>query len=226
MFTPVSTTGQALPNAILPILQPFSTLFQQRTWMKVQVLLVGAILAPRKRTIASALRVMGLSNDSGFAKYRHVLNRAVFSPLQLSRVLLSLLIRYLAQDDEPLAFGIDETIERRRGSRISANGIYRDAARSSDSHLVKARGLRWISLMWLAAIPWAHRTWAHRTWALPVLNALAPSERYHQKIGKRHKKITDWARQMILQLRLWLPNRSVVVVADSSYVALDPLHFC
>ena len=210
-----------LPDAIIPILQPFSTIFQHRTWMKAQVLLIGAILAPRKRTITSALRIMGLSDDSGFAKYHHVLNRAVFSPLQLSRVMLSLLIRHLGQDDETLVFGIDETIERRWGRRINARGIYRDAVRSSDSHLVKASGLRWISLMWLAYIPWAHRTWA-----LPVLTALAPSERYHLKKGKPHKKITDWARQMILQLRRWLPNRHIVVVADSSYAALDLLHFC
>ncbi len=213
MFTP--------PDAIIPILQPFSTLFQQRTWQKAQILLVGAILSPRKRTITSALRVMGLSDDSGFAKYHHVLNRAVFSPLQLSRVLLLLVVQHLSQGDEPLVFGIDETIERRWDRRIKARGIYRDAARSSESHLVKASGLRWISLMWLANIPWAHRTWA-----LPVMTALAPTERYHLKIGKPHKKITDWARQMILQLRRRLPNRHIVVVADSSYAALDLLHFC
>ena len=209
------------PDAIVPILQPFSTLFQQRTWTKAQILLVGAILSPRKRTITSALRVMGLSDDSGFAKCHHVLNRAEWSPLQLSRALLLLVVQRLAQGDETLAFGIDETIERRWGRRIKARGIYRDAARSSDSHPVKASGLRWISLMWLANIPWAHRTWA-----LPVMTALAPSERCHQRIGKPHKKITDWARRMILQLRRRLPNRRIVVVADSSYAALDLLHFC
>ena len=75
--------------------------------------------------------------------------------------------------------------------------------------------------MWLADIPWARRTWA-----LPVLTALAPSERYHRKTGRTHKKITDWARQMILQLRRWLPDRAIVVVADSAYATLDPLHFC
>ncbi len=210
-----------LPEAIIPILQPFSTLFQQRTWVKAQVLLIGAVLAPRKRTVTSALRVMGLSDDDGFAIYHHVLNRAVWSSLRLSRVLLTLLIQHLAQGDGPLVFGIDETIERRRGSRIRAKGICRDAVRSSDSHLVKASGLRWISLMWLTTIPWAHRTWA-----LPVLTALAPSERYNRTMGRTHKKITDWARQMILQLRRWLPDRPIVMVADSGYAALDLLHFC
>ena len=221
MLTPVSGTGQALPDSIVPILQPFSTLFQQRTWTKAQVLLVGTILAPRKRTITSALRVMGLSDDDSFAKYHHVLNRATWSSLRLSRVLLLLLIQRFDHGDGPLVFGIDETIERRRGRRIEAKGVYRDGARSSASHFVKASGLRWISLMWLSAIPWAHRTWA-----LPVLTALAPSERYYQKRGRTHKKITDWARQMILQLRRWLPDRRIVVVADSSYAALDLLHFC
>ena len=221
MLTPVSGTGQALPDSIVPILQPFSTLFQQRTWTKAQVLLVGAILAPRKRTITSALRVMGLSDDDSFAKYHHVLNRATWSSLRLSRVLLLLLIQRFDHGDGPLVFGIDETIERRRGRRIEAKGVYRDGARSSASHFVKASGLRWISLMWLPNIPWAHRTWA-----LPVLTALAPSERYYQRMGRTHKKLTDWARQMIVQLRRWLPNRPVVLVADSSYAALDLLHFC
>ena len=210
-----------LPGAIVPILQPFSTLFRHRTWTKAQILLVGAILSPRKRTITSALRIMGLGDDRGFAKYHHVLNRAVFSPLQLSRVLLTLLVRHLGRDDEPMVFGIDETIERRRGRRISALGVYRDAVRSSESHMVKTTGLRWISLMWLTNIPWAHRTWA-----LPVLTALAPSEQYHREAGLPHKRITDWARQMILQLRRWLPNRRIIVVADRSYAALELLHFC
>ena len=209
-----------LPDSIMPILQPFSTLFQQRTWVKAQVLLIGAVLAPRKRTVTSALRVMGLSDDDGFAKHHHVLNRATWSSLRLSHVLLLLLIQRFDRGVGPLVFGIDETIERRRGIRIKAKGIYRDGARSSRSHFAKASGLRWISLMWLADIPWARRTWA-----LPVLTALAPSERYCQKMGRSHKKITDWARQMILQLRRWLPNSPIVVVADSGYVALDLLHF-
>ena len=210
-----------LPEAIISILAPFAMLFQSRTWTKAQVLLVGAVLSPGKRTVTSALRVMGLSDDRSFARFHHVLNRAAWSPLQLGRVLLWLLIRYLDRGDGPLVFGIDETLERRRGKKIKAKGIYRDGVRSSGSHFVKASGLRWISLMWLTHIPWACRTWA-----LPVLTALAPSERYYQKMGRTPKKLTDRARQIILQLRRWLPNRALVLVADSSYAVLDLLHFC
>ncbi|MCH8061202.1 MAG: transposase [Chloroflexi bacterium] len=210
-----------LPVAIITLLEPFSVLFDARTWRKAQILLVGAVLAPGKRTVTSALRVMGLSKETSFAVYHHVLNRAVWSSLKVSRVLLSLLIGHLGTGDGPLVFGIDETLERRRGQRIRTKGIYRDAVRSSAGHFVKASGLRWISLMWLAPIPWAKRHWA-----LPVLTVLAPSERYYQRLGKTPKKLTDWARQMIIQLRRWLPDRSLVIVGDSSYAVLDLLRFC
>ena len=210
-----------LPDAILPVLIPFATLFRNPTWQKAQILLVGAILSPGRRTVASALRVMGLSGDRNYARYHQVLNRAAWSPLQVSRVLLRLLIQHLDRGDGPLVFGVDETLERRQGPRISALGVYRDAVRSSRSHMVKASGLRWISLMWLGRIPWAGRHWA-----LPVLTALAPSERYYRRRGRSHQKLTDRARQMILQLRRWLPHRSLVLVGDSSYAVLDLLHFC
>ena len=159
--------------------------------MKAQLLLVGAILSLRKRTVTSALRAMGLSDEAGFAKYHHVLNRAIWSPLQLSRVLLMLLIGHLAKEDKPLVFGIDETLERGWGRRISAKGIFRDAVRSTETHKVRASGLHWVSLMWLTHIPWANRTWA-----LPVLTALAPSESYHQRMGRPHKPESHrWTRK-------------------------------
>lgn len=210
-----------LPTAIIPIVQPFAILFDRRTWINAQVLLFGAVLSPGKRTVTSALRVMGLSTDDGFSRYHHVLNRAVWSPLRVSRVLLELLVGALSTEDSPLIFGIDESLERRKGRRIRAKGIYRDGVRSSRKFFVKAMGLRWISLMLLTPIPWAQRVWA-----LPVMTVLSPSERYYRDKGRVPLKLTDRARQMILQLRRWLPDRYLVLVGDSSYAALDLLHFC
>ena len=96
----------------------------------------------------------------------------------------------------PVVLGLDDTIERRRGKRIAAKGIYRDPVRSSHGHFVKASGLRWLSVMLLVPIPWAERIWA-----LPFLTALAPSERDNREHGRRHKKLTEWARQVVLQAR-------------------------
>ena len=69
--------------------------------------------------------------------------------------------------------------------------------------------------MLLVPIPWAERIWA-----LPFLTALAPSERYNREHGRRHKRLTDWGRQVVLQARRWLPGHDLVLVADSSFAAL------
>lgn len=71
---------------------PFACLFTRPTWHKAQVLLVGVILAPRKRTVAASLRVMGLAQQSDFATYHQVLNRAAWSTFASSRILLGLLL--------------------------------------------------------------------------------------------------------------------------------------
>lgn len=209
-----------LSPAMLQALEPFGPLFSRRLWPRVRVLVAGTLLAPGKRTVTAALRVMGLAQTRRFERYHRVLNRARWSSLAVSRVLLSLLVTAFAPTG-PLLFGIDETIERRRGKRIAAKGIYRDPVRSSHDHFVKASGLRWICLMLLVPIPWAGRVWA-----LPFLTALAPSERYDQEHGRRHKTLIDWARQLLLLVRRWWPDRPLVAVADRSYAALELLAAC
>jgi hypothetical protein len=210
-----------LPTFMMVALDPFAQIFWgNSTWYRAQELVVGALLATGKRTVTSALRALGRAGENNYARYHEVLNRAVWSGLEASRLLLRMLLTTF-DTDTPLVFGIDETIERRRGEKIKAKGIYRDPVRSSGSHFVKASGLRWISLMWLTPIPWAERMWA-----LPFLTVLAPSERYYAERHRKAKSITDWAIQMICQLRRWLPNRTLVVVGDRTYAALEFLHRC
>ena len=177
-------------------------------------MLIGAILVPGRRTVTAVLRIMGLSDEHQFQTYHRVLNRAAWSSWALSRTLLRLLVQTFVPSG-PIICGLDDTIERRRGAKIKAKGIYRDPVRSSHGHFVKASGLRWLSLMLLAPIPWANRTWA-----LPFLTCLAPSERFYMKKARTHKKLTDWGRQMVMQLRRWLPERQLVIVADSSFAVI------
>jgi len=199
------------------VILAFAPLFFQRSWRHAEVLLTGAILAPGKRTVTSLLRIMGLARERRFVNDHRVLNRAGWSARAASRVLLKLLLDVFVPIG-PIVLGIDDTIERRRGKCIAAKGIYRDPVRSSHGHFVKASGLRWLSLMLLAPIPWAGRVWA-----MPFLTALAPSERYCHERGRPHKKLTDWARQLVLQARRWLPGRQLVVVGDSGFAALELL---
>ena len=207
----------SLPTRFAPIILTFAPLFRKRSWQHAQVLLLGAILTPGRRTVTSILRMTGRSRERHFVNYHRILSRARWSGREAARLLLRLLLDAFVPSG-PVILGIDDTIERRRGKRIMAKGIYRDPVRSSDAHFVKASGLRWISLMLLAPIPWAARTWA-----LPFLTALAPSERYCRQQHKPHKKLTDWARQMVLQARRWMPEREMVLVADIGFAALELL---
>lgn len=211
---------RTLPTLMIQVLSPFEPLFSKRVWHHVRVLLAGAILAPGKRTVSSALLAMGLGHHKQFHRYHRVLSRASWSSLEASCVLLRLLIRSFCPDG-PLVLGIDETLERRKGKKIRAKGIYRDPVRSSHEHFVKASGLRWVCAMLLVPIPWASRVWA-----LPFLSALAYSERHAKEQGKRHKKITEWAWQMLLLVRRWHPEREIVAVADRSYASLKLLDRC
>ena len=205
------------PAILAARMAPFASCFTRPTWANVLVLIAGAVLAPGQRTVAAALSSMGLRGAATFTNYHRVLNRSRWSGQAGARCLLGLLVAAFVPGG-PVVVGIDETIERRWGPRIKARGIYRDPVRSSHGHFVKASGLRWISLMLLAPVPFAGRVWA-----LPFLTALAPSERYAQTQGRRHKLLTDHARQLLLLLAHWLPGREIIAVADSSYAAIDLL---
>jgi hypothetical protein len=214
-----------LRDEYIKILALFAFHFTPQVWRHAQVMVTGAILVRGQRTVTAVLRVMGLSDETRFVTYHRVLNRAVWSAGALGRTMLLLLISTFASQGE-IVIGGDETIERRRGEKIAAKGIYRDPVRSSHSHFVKASGLRWVTLMLLTCVPFAQRIWA-----LPFLTLLAPSERFYTGQGRAHKKLTDWMRQGLLpsgedvpQVRRWLPDRKIVFVGDTSYAVLELLH--
>src|SRR3954468_21125095 len=180
----------SVPEVLAVWMQPFGCFFTSAVWRHVLVLVAGVVLAPGRRTVTAALRVMGLDQEAGFAVYHRVLSLGRWSSRAVAHRLLLLLVAALVPAG-PVVIGLDDTIERRWGAKIKARGIYRDPVRSSHGHFVKVSGLRWLSVMLLAPIPWAGGVWA-----LPFLSVLAPSERYATKRGQRHKTLTDWARQV------------------------------
>ena len=206
-----------MPPEFAAVMVAFQPLFSKPVFRHAQVLVAGAMLAPGRPTVASVLRVIGLSHLTTFQNYHRVLSRNRWSTHRAAQVLLSMLVHSFNREG-PLIFGIDDPIERRRGAKIKAKGIYHDPVRSSRGHFVKASGLRWLSLMYLPQVPWAGRIWV-----LPFLTVLSPSERYHEEHRFRHKRLTEWARQMLLQLRRWLPNHPLVVTCDSSFSAIELL---
>jgi hypothetical protein len=203
-----------LPDAIILVLAPFAPLFSHRVWLHAQVLLVGAMLAPRARTVTAALRVMGLAAECRFTNYHRVLNRASWSARQGSRILLGLLMALLVPPGATMVFGADDTLERRSGRHIKAKGCYRDAVCSSKHHVIRCFGLKWVAMMLLVPVPWSRRVWA-----LPFLTTLCrPAEKGSQR---RHKTSIDWVRQMMKQVRRWLPGHRLVLVVDGGFAAVS-----
>src|SRR5918995_3889621 len=203
-----------LPDAIILLLAPFAPLFSRRVWRHAQLLLLGAILAPGARTVTAALRAMGLATERHFTNYHRVLNRATWSPRQGGRILLGGLVTFLVPPGATIVLGADDTVEHRSGRKITAKGCYRDAVRSTKKHVIRCFGLKWVSMMLLVPVPWSQRVWA-----LPFLTALCwPAEKHGRR---RHKTSIDWVRQMMQQVRRWLPGQRLVLVVDGGFAAVS-----
>jgi len=209
-------SSDPLPPRFLSYLSEFANLFTRPTWPNVLMLLAGVILTPGRRTVTAALRILGRERDPSFCTFHRILNRAAWSSRAAASRLLLLLIACFLPTAAPVVIGLDDTIERRWGPKISARGIYRDPVRSSKGHFVKASGLRWLSAMLLVHVPWADRIMA-----LPFLTVLAPSKRFYADKLRSPKTLVDWARQAALQIRRWLPGRYIVLVADSAFAAIE-----
>jgi hypothetical protein len=149
-----------LPAEIIALLANFAACFDKRVWDHAVILLIGAILAPGKRTVTAALRIMGLSDEKHFINYHRVLSRATWSGLAVSRIPFGMLLILLLRANAPIVVVVDDTLERRRGAKIKAKGVFRDAVCSSEKHLLTCFGLRWVCMMLLVPLPWATRPWA------------------------------------------------------------------
>jgi hypothetical protein len=185
------------------------------------VLIFGTIMAPGRRTVTAALRMMGLGEDPHYSKYHRVLNRDRWSPWVVSKILLGLIILIFLPPRMPLILMIDETLERRRGKKIKHKGWYRDAILSTKEHVVTSLGLRWISLAVLVPVPWSQRPWA-----LPFMTVLALGQKTSTKLNKHHRTIVQWAEYMIDKVRRWQPEREITLVGDGSYAAIALVQRC
>jgi hypothetical protein len=205
----------SLPEPIIALLASFQPIFTNPTWQKAMVLLAGTLLARGRRTVTIALRQMGLEDSPQFSNYHHVLNRARWSSLQLSRCLLNLLVKTFVQTGGAIEIVIDETLERRQGIHISKRGYYYDSARSTHEHLQISSGLRWVCMSLIVTPPWTKRFWA-----LPFLSVLATSPEVDTRLGCRHKTVPELAGQMVAVVRRWLPDVPIKLIGDGAYSGL------
>lgn len=179
-------------------------------------LLTGTLLARGRRTVAAALRASGNQQAAHWSLFHQVLNRARWSPLAVSRQLLLLIVETFVPAGACVDLVIDETLERRWGSKIRKRGHYRDSALSSKERSVSSPGLRWIVMAVVVTVPWIKQRWA-----LPFLCVLATPPEVSERLGRRHKTIAMWAHQMISLVRRWLPDRRIRLMGDTAYSVLE-----
>ena len=206
---------------IIQVLQTFAPAFTAATFANASVLLYGTILALGARTVTAALRAVGRAHERHFTTYHRVLNRARWSPLRLSKLLLGLLVLTFLPPGAPLVLLVDETLERRRGRRIAYKGYFRDPVRSTAGKAVTSAGIRWLCLALLVPLPWSSRPWA-----LPFLTVPALAPATSAKLGKRHRTVVERTQLLVRLVRRWQPERELVLVGDGSYAAVALGHTC
>ena len=180
------------------------------------VLVEGTLLTHGRRTVTAALRAVGLQEERHFYLFHHVLSRARWSLLRISRLLLLLLVQTFVPKGAIVEIVADETLERRWGPHITKCGYYHDPVRSSEKHKRISRGLKWLCLMLIITPPWTSRPWA-----LPFLCLLLTSEEVDRRLGHRHKTVPEWTKQLVKLIHRWLPDRPIKLIGDGAYSVVE-----
>ena len=199
----------------LSLLAPFAVAFTAPTFRHVPVLVSGTILAGGRRTVAAALRAVGLGEERRFTTYHRVLNRGAWSALVLSRLLLDLLVRTFLAPDAPIEPVVDGTLERRRGRKLAWKGRFHDAARSQSGHVVTSDGIHGVCVTLLAPVPWCRRRWA-----LPFLTIPTFTPATSAKLGKPHRTAPERTGVLVRLIRRWQPHRTIQIVGDSGFAVV------
>jgi len=205
-----------LPTEIITVFAHFQPAFTQPSYRKVVVLLVGTILARGRRTVTAALRAVGYQQHQQWAKYHHLLNRANWSGLTVSRLLLQLLVTTLVATGATVDLVVDETLERRWGRQITKRGHWRDSLASSKGLNISTSGLRWLVLAVVVKLPWSRHYWA-----LPCLSVLLTTPKVSQTLGQPHKTVAQVAGQMVQWVRRVLPGRRIKLIGDGAYSVIE-----
>jgi hypothetical protein len=179
------------------------------------------MLSPGRRTVASALRAIGLHSDKSFGSYHRLLSRDRWSAMLISKKLLSLLLETFIPLDQPVDLFADETLERRRGRKIAYKGWFRDAIASTQARTVTTLGIRWLCICVLVQPPWSNRRWA-----LPFLILPSLSKKTCAKQNRTYRGTDGLIINCLIKVRQWLgQDRDIRHIADGGFSHIETLLF-
>lgn len=210
----------SIPKAAEPLVRAFSVAFTRPTFQRVLVLMLGAILSLRQRTVTAMLRTVGPLAQGHWSDFHRVLCCRVWSTWALGRVAAAMVLE-LIPEDQPVVCPVDDTTPQHKGKRVYGKGRHHDACRSTHSHVVWVWGHKWVVLAINVKFPFAARPWA-----LPVLCALYRPEELNRGEGRRHKTPTRLAMQLVATLIHWFPERTFILVGDGGYASHELARFC
>lgn len=211
-----------IPAEIIAVFSAFESQFCKPTYLKLQIIMIGTILGRGRRTIASALRAVGLSQEENFSNYHQVLNRAKWSGLATSKILLKLICEKLGNLDNyrfGISLVIDEHLERRSGRKIKKLCSWRDPL-LSNKQSISRQGLKWLTVAVVISSPWGKCKWA-----LPFFSTIVLTKKQSEKLGKRrHKPVSKLTQQICRIVRRWLPGIAIKIVGDGAYSVIELGH--
>ena len=210
----------SVPKAAEPLASAFSVAFTRPTFQRALILMLGAILALRRRTVTHLLRTVGPLAKGHWSDFHRVFCRAAWSCWPLGKVLAAAVLE-LIPNDQPVVCPVDDTTPQHKGKHVYGKGRHHDAVRSTHSHVVWVFGHKWVVLS--INVKFA---FASRPWALPVLCALYRPEELNRAEGRRHKTPTRLAMQLIATLIHWFPQRKFILVGDGGYASHELARFC
>jgi DDE superfamily endonuclease len=210
----------SLPKAAEPLVCAFSVAFTARTFQRVLILILGAILSLRRRTVTAILQTVGPLAEGHWSDFHRVLCRASWSCWPLAKVLAALVLE-LIPEDQPVIVPVDDTTPQHKGKRVYGKGCHYDAVRSTHSHVVWVWGHKWVTLAINVKFPFARRPWA-----LPVLCALYRPAELNRKEDRRHKTPARLAMQLVAALIHWFRQRKFVLLGDGGYASHELARFC
>jgi len=207
-------------STFVMLMASFDSVLSAPTAENLAVLLRGAVLARKARTITGCLMAAWPWVKKDWQAYGNVLRRSQINPLLLARILFHLVLR-LVPADAPLCLAIDESLVRRWGPCVPAVGMHRDGVRSSHGRNIVNPGHKWVVLSVLVKF-----AFMERHMALPILSALyttpQPAKRNRtQPLYRRHRTGSELALLLVRLLVRWAPERHFIVVGDGAYATHD-----